>query len=53
VYTIALATLLLGEVLSPIQLVGGVLVIAGVILAQTARPVRDAGDPREVRAAAA
>jgi len=35
VYTIVLASILLGETLSPIQLVGGALVIAGVILAET------------------
>ncbi len=35
VWTITLATLLFGESLAPIQLVGGVLVIGGVILAQT------------------
>ena len=35
VYTIALASILLGETLSPVQLVGGALVIAGVILAET------------------
>jgi drug/metabolite transporter (DMT)-like permease len=41
VWTITLAMLLLGEALSPIQLVGGALVISGVVLAQTtpgARP---------------
>jgi drug/metabolite transporter (DMT)-like permease len=37
VYTITLATLLFGERLAPIQIVGGVLVIAGVLLAQTGR----------------
>jgi len=36
VWTITLATLLLGETLGAIQLLGGALVIAGVILAQTA-----------------
>lgn len=35
VYTITLATLLFGEHLGPIQLVGGALVIGGVIVAQT------------------
>lgn len=35
VYTITLAALLLGDVLGPIQLVGGVMVIAGVLIAQT------------------
>ncbi len=36
IYTITLATLLFGESLQPIQLLGGALVIAGVIVAQTA-----------------
>ncbi len=35
VWTIALASLLFGETLGPIQLVGGALVIGGVLLAQT------------------
>ena len=35
VYTITLATLLLGERLAPLQVAGGVLVIGGVILAQS------------------
>lgn len=35
VYTITLATLLFGEMLAPVQIVGGVLVICGVLLAQT------------------
>ena len=54
VYTIAIATLLLGEMLTPIQLLGGTLVIVGVILAETgsdrgrsvrvrSMPVRDTG----------
>ena len=34
VYTIVLATLLFGEMLGPVQVVGGVLVICGVLLAQ-------------------
>ena len=34
VYTIALATLLFGEILTPVQVAGGVLVIVGVVLAQ-------------------
>jgi drug/metabolite transporter (DMT)-like permease len=37
IWTIALATFLFGEHLGPIQLVGGALVIAGVLLAQTRR----------------
>lgn len=36
IYTISLAALLLGERLAPIQLAGGVLIIVGVVLAQTA-----------------
>jgi drug/metabolite transporter (DMT)-like permease len=35
VYTISLAALLLGEVLTPIQLIGGAMVIIGVVIAQT------------------
>ena len=35
VWTISLAALLFGELLAPIQLAGGVLILAGVILAQT------------------
>jgi drug/metabolite transporter (DMT)-like permease len=35
VYTITMAALLLGDVLGPIQVVGGVMVIAGVLIAQT------------------
>ncbi len=35
VYTIVFASLLFGEVLTPIQLVGGALVIIGVLIAQT------------------
>jgi drug/metabolite transporter (DMT)-like permease len=34
VYTITLAALLLGEAMTPIQLVGGLLVIIGVVIAQ-------------------
>jgi drug/metabolite transporter (DMT)-like permease len=40
VWTICLAALLLGERLGPIQLVGGVLVIGGVVLAQLQRGER-------------
>jgi drug/metabolite transporter (DMT)-like permease len=36
VYTIVMAALLLGEVLTPVQLLGGLMVIGGVILAETA-----------------
>ncbi|MGZ6269720.1 MAG: DMT family transporter [Candidatus Limnocylindrales bacterium] len=35
VYTVVLATLLFGERLAPLQLLGGTLVLAGVLLAQT------------------
>jgi drug/metabolite transporter (DMT)-like permease len=38
VWTIALAGILLGQTLTPVQLVGGVLVIGGVVIAQTAPP---------------
>jgi drug/metabolite transporter (DMT)-like permease len=41
VYTIAIATAILGEVLTPVQLAGGALVIAGVLLAESG-----AGRPR-------
>lgn len=37
IYTITLATLLFNEMLTPVQIAGGALVIGGVILAQTAR----------------
>jgi drug/metabolite transporter (DMT)-like permease len=37
VYTIALAVILFGETLAPIQVVGGALVLAAVILAETGR----------------
>jgi drug/metabolite transporter (DMT)-like permease len=50
VYTIVLATLLLGEMLGPVQVVGGILVIVGVVIAQRgevqrneARLVSDSG----------
>ena len=42
VYTISLATLLLGELLAPLQLLGGALVICGVLLAQAGN-TREAG----------
>jgi drug/metabolite transporter (DMT)-like permease len=41
VYTITLATLLFGETLTTVQLVGGALVIGGVILAETGTRRRD------------
>src|SRR4051794_12493510 len=47
IYTIVLASILLGERLTPIQLVGGALVIVGVLVAQSGhlltRRVRDGG----------
>jgi drug/metabolite transporter (DMT)-like permease len=55
VYTIVLATFLLGETLSPMQLAGGILVICGVILAEAgprARPPADDHTTRPVGAAA-
>ena len=45
VYTIVLASILLSETLSPVQLLGGVLVIAGVILAESGRTARPAVEP--------
>jgi drug/metabolite transporter (DMT)-like permease len=41
IYTITLATILLHDTLAPIQILGGILIIGGVILAQTA-PANDA-----------
>lgn len=43
VYTIAIATLLFGEVLAPVQLLGGALVVAGVLLAESGRDARRSG----------
>ena len=37
IYTISLAALLLGEALTPIQILGGAMVIIGVVIAQTGR----------------
>jgi drug/metabolite transporter (DMT)-like permease len=37
VYTITLASILFGEMLTPIQLLGGIMVIIGVVIAQTSR----------------
>ena len=48
IFTITLATILLGERLTPLQVVGGGLVIAAVILAQTGRE----REPGRLRAAA-
>ncbi len=42
IYTIALATLLFAETLTPVQMVGGALVIGGVVLAETGRPATGA-----------
>ena len=36
-WTIVMATLLFGESLSPVQLVGALVVLTGIVLAQTAR----------------
>lgn len=38
VYTVALAMILFGETLTPMQIVGGALVIGAVVLAETGRP---------------
>lgn len=54
VYTIVLATILFGEALTPVQLLGGALVIGAVLLAETGRAGDGgrmgafAGSPREV-----
>ena len=37
IYTITLAAMLLGETLTPVQVLGGILVIMGVVIAQTSR----------------
>lgn len=50
VWTISLAALLLGQSLTPMQLVGAVLVIIGVVIAQTAPP-GTGPEPLEVRLA--
>jgi len=42
IWTIALASLLLGEALAPLQLVGGALILLGVVVAQTGREARAA-----------
>jgi drug/metabolite transporter (DMT)-like permease len=44
-YTIALAALLFGISLTPIQLVGGALILIGVVVAQTEPSARAAGTP--------
>jgi drug/metabolite transporter (DMT)-like permease len=50
VWTISLAALLLGQSLTPMQAVGAVLVIVGVVIAQTAPP-GEGPEPLEVRLA--
>jgi drug/metabolite transporter (DMT)-like permease len=35
IWTIVLANLLFGELLGPLQLVGGAMILAGVVIAQT------------------
>jgi drug/metabolite transporter (DMT)-like permease len=42
VYTIALAMILFGERLQPVQMLGGLLVLGAVILAETGRPAQSA-----------
>jgi drug/metabolite transporter (DMT)-like permease len=52
VYTITLATILFGEILTPVQLAGGLLVIGGVVLAESGtagEPTRDAPAERAGR----
>lgn len=44
VYTIVLATILLGERLTELQVLGGGLVVLGVLLAESGRPERPLGD---------
>jgi drug/metabolite transporter (DMT)-like permease len=51
VYTITLATLLFGETLTPIQFLGGALVLGGVVLAQTGRSARTGEASATVRRA--
>ena len=45
-YTVALAGLLLHEALTPLQLVGGGVILAGVVLAQTAPGPRTVSELR-------
>jgi drug/metabolite transporter (DMT)-like permease len=49
VYTIVLATILFGENLTAVQLLGGLLVIGGVLLAETAPTTQPAGTTPEAR----
>jgi drug/metabolite transporter (DMT)-like permease len=44
VYTIVMATLLLGERLDPLQVLGGGLVVVGVLIAESGGSERPAGD---------
>jgi drug/metabolite transporter (DMT)-like permease len=46
VYTVALAMILFGESLTPMQIVGGALVIFAVILAETGRPETAGSSPQ-------
>ncbi len=49
IWTIALASLLFGESLGPVQLLGGALILGGVAISQTAGPRRE--QPTEIRLA--
>lgn len=46
IWTIALASLLLGESLGPLQLIGGAMILAGVVIAQTGGAGRPASELR-------
>ena len=48
VYTIVLATILFGESLTAVQMLGGLLVIGGVLLAETAPTTQPADQPADV-----
>jgi drug/metabolite transporter (DMT)-like permease len=50
IWTIALASILFGIALTPVQLVGGVLILAGVVIAQTG-PVAERAPALTVRVA--
>ena len=52
-YTIVFAALLLGEVLSPIQMLGGTLIILGVLLAESGQPAESGATGSGVGTAAA
>jgi drug/metabolite transporter (DMT)-like permease len=47
VYTIVLASILFGEMLAPVQLLGGAMVIAGVVVAQTGQMGSEPGAQRQ------